>query len=89
MHLSYSIRTLVLKIGHAYQIELTHVVVTADDNSQDTLVLCGVAYHNDVSKHYVSHIINMDEKVWYHDGMEMGTQCIYEGVLTDFDSNTI
>jgi hypothetical protein len=52
-----------------------------------TYYLKGIIYHGRF--HFNSHIITTDKKVWFHDGMSYGSNCIYEGNLSEYLSNDL
>jgi hypothetical protein len=56
---------------------------------ESSMKLTGIIYYNLPLAHYVARIIDKDGRVWYHDGMNTGTQCLNEGVISNFDTTQL
>ena len=77
----------VLSVSSAYGINISHTLNVCNSTGHELILnLTGIVYYNLPLAHYVARIIDKDGRVWYHDGMETGTQCRYEGQVVDFNS---
>ncbi|KAI0733880.1 hypothetical protein BC629DRAFT_1260976, partial [Irpex lacteus] len=43
--------------------------------------LIGIIYEG--SRHFTSRVVASDGSIWYHDGIETGSICIYEGNISN------
>ena len=78
---------IVLSVSSAYEIKISPTLTSCNSiGVESSLKLTGIVYFNLPLAHYVARIIDKDGRVWYHDGMNTGTQCIYEGSISEFDS---
>ncbi|KAF8579432.1 hypothetical protein K439DRAFT_1246632, partial [Ramaria rubella] len=53
------------------------------------LSLVGIVYHDAFRQHYVARVIGKEGDVWYHDGINTGNECVYEGNVSTFGSTQL
>ncbi|KAF8576669.1 hypothetical protein K439DRAFT_1309795, partial [Ramaria rubella] len=51
--------------------------------------LSGIVYYDAIRQHFVARIIGKQGDIWYHDGINTGPQCVFEGNLSLFDSTQL
>jgi hypothetical protein len=82
---NHSPKLLIFAVG-GYNIELSKYIKISTNDRRRKFYLKGIVYYGDF--HFVSHIIQKDGTVWFHDG-QMGRECIYEKMLEEFSNSDL
>ncbi|KAF8576703.1 hypothetical protein K439DRAFT_1366490, partial [Ramaria rubella] len=80
----------VFHITNAYMIKISHNMITKDThNHHKSLSLAGIVYYDAMRQHFVARVIDKQGDIWYHDGINTGNKCVYEGNVSTFDSTQL
>ncbi|KAF8582879.1 hypothetical protein K439DRAFT_1350149 [Ramaria rubella] len=65
-------------------------MITKDThNHHKNLSLAGIVYYDAMRQHFVARVIDKQGDIWYHDGINTGNKCVYEGNVSTFDSTQL
>ncbi|KAF8574971.1 hypothetical protein K439DRAFT_1311008, partial [Ramaria rubella] len=51
--------------------------------------LAGIVYYDAMRKHFVARVVDKQGDIWYHDGINRGNRCVYDGNVSAFDSTQL
>jgi len=81
-------KIIAISVDYNNRIKIDKQIHLKAENDRNTVLhLRGLIYFGEF--HFVSRIITLDGKVWFHDGMTTGSSCIYEGTLRKLSNNQL
>jgi len=73
-----------LDVSHSPEIDAFHIPI---DGIEIMYKLRGIAYYG--ASHFTARVIQDNGMVWYHDGLQTGTNLVYEGTLNNLLDNNL
>jgi hypothetical protein len=81
-------KIIAISVDYNNRVEIDKQIRLKAENDRNTVLhLRGLIYFGEF--HFVSRIITLDGKVWFHNGMTTGSSCIYEGTLRKLSNNQL